>query len=89
MPTPAGPPDAAPFLDLPVGVVVRVGDALASNREAERLTGYTSAELGTVRAWFERLFPNGDEHARQALERALADGPRRPVSLELRRKDDA
>jgi PAS domain S-box-containing protein len=72
---------------LPVGVVLRRGEELVSNPAAEALTGYSSAELGHIDRWFERLFGEDAPHHRSLYEDFRRQGfPTRPT-LRLRRKD--
>ena len=84
---PDAPLPAQLFAAIPVGVVIRRGDALAMNPAAESITGYPAAELATVDRWFEALVPDAPAAARAAYERLRDAGLGRAQPLELRRKD--
>jgi PAS domain S-box-containing protein len=75
------------LLVLPVGVVLRRGDALVSNPAAQALTGYGAGELDHIDRWFEHMFGEEAPRQRAFYERYRSQGfPTRPT-LRLRRKD--
>src|SRR5687767_441995 len=72
-----GLPSAAAYLE---------GDRLFLNRAAEKMTGYDSAELRTLREWFTRLFP-GQTEGMRAVYRCREEGFTRTERVWLIRKD--
>ncbi len=79
--------DGGLLASLPIGAVVRRGDALRQNHLAEAITGYAAGELDTVDRWFATLFPADAAARRAAHERHRLAGFPHPQRLALRRKD--
>jgi diguanylate cyclase (GGDEF)-like protein/PAS domain S-box-containing protein len=74
---------------LPVGAILVQDGRVVMNRAAERITGYSNAEVGTQPRWFELLYgPRADE-MRQLYESDRAAGFPEPRVVQLRRKDGA
>ncbi|MCY2990501.1 MAG: PAS domain S-box protein [Planctomycetota bacterium] len=73
---------------LPLGAVYIEGDTLWLNASAERITGYTNAEVTTVEEWFHLLYRAEAARFREFYEAERAAGFPAPCVVCLRRKDD-
>ncbi len=75
--------------DMPAGAAYVDGTAISLNRAAERITGYTAAELPTIDAWFTALYPGQVELVHRLYQADRDAGFPTPHLVHLRRKDGA
>lgn len=73
--------------NLPVGAVYIKGNEIWLNRAAEQLTGYAVSEIGTLKNWFEKLYPGRSQEVEDLYLTDRTSQSRKPVIVPLRRKD--